>query len=74
MKGNHRNPQPVIPVTSRKFSHNFLKVRNGNNRIQYAWRMHQIKSYGGLMKYIAMRLDKSPQPQRNELFFTLKNG
>jgi hypothetical protein len=73
MKGNHRNPQPVIPVTSRKFSRQFIKNRNGNNGIQQAWRRAQIELYG-FKRYIAMRLFKTPKNQRKEAAYRLYNG
>jgi hypothetical protein len=42
MKGNHRNPQSVIPVTNRKISRNRLKRAHGNNKIQKAWMDIQV--------------------------------
>lgn len=70
---NKLTAQPVIPVTSRKFSRRFLKNQNGNNKIAQAWRRFQVVRFGGLIQYIAMRKAKAPQPQRRELFYTLKN-
>jgi hypothetical protein len=71
---NHRkSAQPVIPVTIRKFSRQWVKSKQGNDRIQRAWKRIQIKKYGGLKAYVTMRLLKTPHPQRREVAFQLYN-
>ena len=73
MKGNHRNPQPVIPVYCRKIARNKLKIAHGNSKIQQAWRKVQIKLYG-FKQYLAMRKFKTPWRQRKELDYQIRNG
>jgi len=42
MKGNHRNPQPVMPVYNRKIQRNRLKNRIESNKIQKSWMNIQL--------------------------------
>lgn len=72
MKGSHKNPQPVIPVYNRKTARNMLKRAQGNNRINSAWKLFQIKKFGGFKRYIQMRLFKTPKNQRREVAFQLR--
>ena len=69
----NKKVKSVIPVTNRKISRNRLKRTHGNNKIQKAWRKAQIKLYG-FKGYIALRVLKTPQPQRREVLFQVRNG
>jgi len=73
MSDNGKYGNPLIKVTNRKISRNRLKRAQGNNKIQKAWRKAQIKLYG-FKGYIALRVLKTPQPQRREVLFQVKNG
>ena len=74
MKGNHRNPQPVMPVYNRKIARNRLKMAIGNSKIQKAWRRSQIKVFGGIVAYVRMRMRKAPWNQHKEVAYQLYNG
>ncbi len=69
----NKKVKSVIKVTNRKISRNILKIAQGSNKIQKAWRKAQIKLYG-FQGYLALRLLKAPQPQRREVMFQVKNG
>ena len=78
MKGNHRNPQPVMPVYNRKISRNKLKnavystkENHAFNRRRFisAWQRLQVKRFGGIKQYIIMRIHK--KARRLQLDITL---
>jgi hypothetical protein len=73
MASNGKYGNPLIKVTNRKISRNKLKRVQDNNKIQKAWRRAQIKLYG-FKGYIALRVFKTPQPQRRETLFQVRNG
>jgi len=67
MKGNHRNPQSVNPVYNRKIQRNRLKnavystkENHAFNRRRFisAWQKMQVKKFGGIKRYIIMRIQK----------------
>lgn len=58
---------------NRKIARNKLKNGIGSNKIRKAWRRSQINRYG-LKQYIAMRIFKTPQNQREEVTYQLCNG
>ena len=69
----NKRVKSVIKVYNRKISRNRLKRAHASNKIQKAWRRAQVKLYS-LKGYIKLRLLKTPQPQRRETLFQVRNG
>jgi hypothetical protein len=65
---NKKGLRKIVFVHSRKAARNQLKQKIGSNRIQKAWKNHQINKYS-IKEYIKMRYEKTARNKRKQLQF-----